>query len=264
MEFATNPGGLCAELPPPPLLLRPLHGANACEVTVAMPPAPGGFREQAGLFWYLDDGNYAKLVVEYGQDGAAGIVLARAQRGEYVVCSQCPLDDEEAVEPTRLRLEMSSDGSELHGCLVGSYYTRQIGTCPASPSTWGDNAEVSSSLLFGISAHGGAARGRTASFEKFAAIAVHTNRVQWGDAAATVPQAFANGPQTGNGYTSVTVPSGPPVQNEDGYAPPGPGAGWTLSPNLTEEQRGQIASLLGQSGLESFDGQDEDRETQQE
>lgn len=254
MEFAANPGGLCgqvfADLPGPPLLLRPLDGANACEVTLTMPPAPGGFREQAGIFWYLNDNNYAKLVIEWMQDGTANMVLAREQHGDYVVCSQCPLDEEEATEPTRLRLEMSADGSQLNGCVVGSYYTRLIGSCPASSSTWGDNGEESGSLLFGISAHGGAARGRMAHFAKFDAIAVKANRVQWADAAATVPQAMAFPPQT--------QPSAPPTQN--GYEPPAPGAGWVMSPDLSEEARNQIAALLSHNGLPALD----DQESQQE
>ena len=37
--------------------------------------------EQAGLFWYHDDSNYAKLVVEWMKDGTVSIVMAQEVDG---------------------------------------------------------------------------------------------------------------------------------------------------------------------------------------
>lgn len=259
MEVATRPGGLlgkvAGDLVAPPLLLRALDGANACEVIITMPASPGAAGEQAGLFWYVNDDNYAKLVIERGQDNTASVVLGRKQQGKYTVCGEAELDEEETQEPTRLRLEMSSDGSRLSGCIVKSYYTQLIGSCPASADTWGENAQAEAPLSFGISAHGGVdaetLAARSACFKNFSAIAVKPNRVQWADASATVPQAMAAPIQT-------QEPLSPAMPG--GYAPPAPGAdcaapvgGWTLSDNLTEEQRSQIAGLLAQSGLPSLD-----------
>lgn len=252
LEFATKPGCLAGqtvtELPAPPLLLRELDGATACEVTVTMPPSPGAAGEQAGLFWYINDDNYAKLVIERMQDRTGKVVLARKQNGEYTVCNEAALDVEETQDATRLRFEMSADDSHLSGCVVGSYYTRLIGSCTASAASWGDNAQVEASLSFGISAHGRfdeeTLTNRVAVFSDFTAIAVKKNRVQWANAEATVSQAMAAPVQS--------QPLAPPVQ--DGYEPPAPSAGgWTLSDNLSAEQRSQIATLLGQNGLPALD-----------
>lgn len=249
IEFNTRSSGIgCqtnADLPAPSFLIRSLQGANACEATVTMPSPPGTLHEQAGLFWYLNDNNYAKLVIERTQDGSA-LVLAREQHGEYVVHASAPLDDEEAIEPTRLRLEMSADGSQLSGCVVGAYYTRLIGSCPASSSSWSNNAASEVSLSFGITAHGGSAHDRKARFKDFAAISVKSNRVQWRDAAATVPQDL-----TAIGQSLSMPPQG------DGYDPPAPG-GWTLSSQLTDEQRNQIAELLAQNNLPPLDEQQQE------
>merc|ERR1711920_508444 len=127
-------------------------GANACEVTVEVPPTPGNFGEQAGLFWYFDDDNYVKLVMEWMQDGNASIVLARESQadGGPEVAASITLDEEEVQQPLRLRFEVSPDGLKLSGVLVGAYYMRLIGSCsavfpdlPATPSV-------------GFSAHGAA------------------------------------------------------------------------------------------------------------
>jgi len=241
LELATKPGALpgqdSTEALAPALLLRPVDDANACEVTLTMPAFSGPVGEQAGLFWYSSDDNYVKLVVEWLQDRAASITLARRQAGEFVVCGKADLDEEEAQEPTRLRLEMSADGTQLSGCVVGSYYTRLIGSCQADTATWGDNATLS----FGMGAYGGpddASAKRFATFSNFAAIFVKPNRVQWADAAATVPQAFAS---------PSVQPLASPVQ--DGNEFPAPGGGLVLSDDLTDEQRRQIAAMLGQANF---------------
>jgi len=255
IELDTRSSGIgcqaSADLPPPSFLARSIEqGANACEVTVTMPAPPGTLDEQAGLFWYLNDTNYAKLVIGRTQDGCSAIILAREQHGEYVVHASAPLDDEEAVEPTRLRLEMSADGSQLSGCVVGSYYTRLIGSCPASSGSWSNNAASDISLSFGISAHGGSEHGRKARVSKFSAISVKSNRVQWRDPAATVPQDLTSFAQT---FPQDLTSFAPPQQG-DGYNPPAPG-GWTMSAQLTDEQRTQIADLLALNQMPPLDEQ---------
>eukprot|EP00929_Paragymnodinium_shiwhaense_P029318 TRINITY_DN16824_c0_g1_i3.p1 TRINITY_DN16824_c0_g1~~TRINITY_DN16824_c0_g1_i3.p1 ORF type:complete len:330 (+),score=85.22 TRINITY_DN16824_c0_g1_i3:66-992(+) len=251
LEFTMKPGGLWGQVfadQPPALLLRRLGNANACEVTVLMPPGKGGFGEQAGLFWYFNDNNYAKLVVEWMQDGTAAVVLARERSGEPAVCGTAALDSEEAAEPIRLRLEMNADGTELSGVMVGAYYNRLIGSCQAGPGTWGDNATGDADLQFGVSAHGGSASGesRAARFSKFSALAVKANRVQWGGGAG-MPQQFAGG---------VVTPLASPVDGQGDFAAAPPG-GWTLSGDLSDEQRAQIAAMLGGMNLADAEAEDE-------
>lgn len=232
LHFVTKPGGIWgrvfAEQPAPPLLLRQLAGANACEVTVTMPSTPGKFGEQAGLFWRHDDSNYVKLVVEWMQDGSASVVLAREHDGEPAVCGQADLDEDEVHDSVRLRLELSADGSQLSGIIVCPYYMRLVARCSVNDVTEG------SSPLVGVSAHGstpeGALARRAAHFAKFDAIAVQTNRVQWGADAAAVASAHLVQP--------------PP---QSGYLPPPLGAdfaGMTLSPDMSEEDRSRVAALL--------------------
>eukprot|EP00933_Yihiella_yeosuensis_P078115 TRINITY_DN8922_c1_g1_i1.p1 TRINITY_DN8922_c1_g1~~TRINITY_DN8922_c1_g1_i1.p1 ORF type:complete len:321 (+),score=82.96 TRINITY_DN8922_c1_g1_i1:3-965(+) len=245
IELVTKPGGLWgstfAALPPPTLLLQPLGDANACEVTVTMPSARGKFGEQAGLFWYFDDNNYAKLVVEWMEDGSASVVLGQECEGKPAVVSSASLDEDQVSEPIRLRLERSSNGSELSGVIVGAYYMRLVGSC--STSGWENQSKEAS---IGISAHGGEAesfeQGRSAHFTKFSAIAIQSNRVQWG------------------GAPGRAEPRAAPPQDES-FAPPAPGAGltaasggadlsgWTLSSSLSEEDRNRVAELLGANGL---------------
>mmetsp|Transcript_12951 Transcript_12951/g.34691 ORF Transcript_12951/g.34691 Transcript_12951/m.34691 type:complete len:312 (-) Transcript_12951:37-972(-) len=230
-------GQVFEDLPRPPLLLRPLSGANACEVTVTMPDVPGAYGAQAGLFWYQDDDNYAKLVVECLEDGAAAIVLARERNGRPEVCAKVALDEDEAREPMRLRFEMSADSSKLSGVLVGSYYMRLIGSCPAGADTWGPTGEALPPLSIGVAAHGGRAEeaiaGRSAVLANFVAISVQPNRVQWGGGGSIPP-------------ARVPQPVASPVP--EGYQPPAPTAGWTLSPDLSSEDRERITALLAQSG----------------
>eukprot|EP00931_Biecheleriopsis_adriatica_P123335 TRINITY_DN98368_c0_g1_i1.p1 TRINITY_DN98368_c0_g1~~TRINITY_DN98368_c0_g1_i1.p1 ORF type:complete len:326 (-),score=91.89 TRINITY_DN98368_c0_g1_i1:52-975(-) len=241
IDITMKPGGLWgkvfAELPTPALLLRPLGSANACEVTVVMPSAPGSFGEQAGLFWYFDENNYAKLVVEWMKNGSASIVLARESKDEEPkVFGKIPLDDDEVQEAVRLRLELSSDGLQLSGVMVGAYYMRLVGSCSAK---W-ESALESSGPSVGVSAHGGTDSDddRIAHLSDFSAICVRPNRVQW------------------DGIGGPVRPQQSPAQA--GYAPPGPGAGLaglTLSPTLSEEERAQVAAMLlaasGEQGDES-------------
>jgi len=240
IALTARPGGIWgqvfADIRAPPLLLRPLEKANACEVTVAMPPTPGQHGEQAGLFWYVDDNNYAKLVVEWGSEGTASVVLAREQDGTPAVVGKAALEAEEAVAPIRLRLELSADGSQLSGVVVGAYYMRLVGSCSAVAGIQGGSSPdvVSPSSSIGVAFHGGGeagfVEGRVAHLSDFASIAVRPNRVQW----------------TG-GATAAAIAHAQPLQ-QAGYAPPAPGAGLTLSPDLSEEERAQVAALLGGMG----------------
>lgn len=274
LALVTKPGGIWgsvfADQPAPSLLLRPTCGANACEVTVTMPPTPGGFGEQAGLFWYCDDNNYAKFVVEWMRDGTANVVLALEKNGEPAVCAKAPLDSDEACEPMRLRLELSADGSKLSGVIVGSYYMRLVGSCLVDSGMLPDQGDEAPRVRFGVSAHGGTAdgvtAGRAACFSKFSAIAIRPNRVQWTGGAARAAEERApallqgvGAPAPGAGCTiSVAPDSTAPDEGSDISMAPAPAAlgttgGWTLSAELTEEQRSQIAMLLEQNGLPPLD-----------
>lgn len=238
LEIQIKPGGIWSrvfsELPGPPVLLRTFDGANAFEVTVTMPSTPGKRGEQAGIFWYIDDDNYAKLVVEWDGDGTASVVFAQEDNCEPTVCGKASLDGDAAYEPIRLRMELSGDGSQLSGVVNGAYYMRLVGRCSASSSGWG-----SRTASIGLSAHGGTAEstGRVAKLAAFSSIAVRPDRVQWGGLAAT----------------DVTAA---PIHQEATSMPGGNSSGWTLSSNLTEAQRSQISAMLGMNGLPTLGGED--------
>eukprot|EP00927_Polykrikos_kofoidii_P074810 TRINITY_DN70842_c0_g1_i1.p1 TRINITY_DN70842_c0_g1~~TRINITY_DN70842_c0_g1_i1.p1 ORF type:complete len:306 (-),score=45.08 TRINITY_DN70842_c0_g1_i1:42-959(-) len=238
LDFRIQPGGLWGQIfagkPSPPLLLRPVGEANAFEVTVIMPPTVGSYGEQAGLFLYVDDNNYAKLVVEWMKDGTASVVLACEKDGHAEVSAKAGLDTEEAHEPIRLRLELSADGSQISGVLVSSYYNRLIGSCPADRTPWCSSGSDPTMLSVGIGAHGSSEEDsaeRMARFSKFAAIAVKANRVQWGGGASVPPHIACPHPES----TS-------PLHGD--YCAPAPGSGLTLSEDLTSEQRAQIMAML--------------------
>jgi len=59
------------------------------EVTVEMETRNWG--EQAGIFFYYDDDNYVKLVLEGMKDGKTGIVLAREEAGSPSVVKKIKL-----------------------------------------------------------------------------------------------------------------------------------------------------------------------------
>mmetsp|Transcript_127406 Transcript_127406/g.224349 ORF Transcript_127406/g.224349 Transcript_127406/m.224349 type:complete len:332 (-) Transcript_127406:67-1062(-) len=264
LALKTTPGGIWgsvfADLPAPSLLLRPTHGSNACEVTVTMPSPPGGFGEQAGLFWYRDDSNYAKLVVEWMKDGTANVVLAQERRGAPVVCATAPLDAEEACEAVRLRLELSADGCKLSGVIVGAFYMRLVGTCEVEGDMRPDQSEDATQVLIGVSAHGGTAEGvvagRAARFTNFSAIAIRPNRVQWtggaGRAPAPIEAPAALSPALLHGF-AAPAPGEECAISAAPALPTGGSGGWTLSEDLTEEQRAQIAILLAQNSLPPLD-----------
>lgn len=231
-------GQAFADIPAPSLLLRPLEAANACEVTVRMPNAPGQHGEQAGLFWYLDDNNYAKLVVEWFPDGTASVVLAREVDSVPSVIGQASLETDEVFAPIRLRLELSNDGSQLSGVIVGAYYMRLVGSCTAiGPGSCGESTcDSTAPPSIGIAFHGGGkdgfVEGRVAHLSDFSSIVVRPNRVQWAGGAA-----------------GATAPPTHQCFDEADYAPPAPGAlGLTLSPDLTEEERLQVTALLAGVG----------------
>lgn len=233
LEWTMKPNvltGGATDLPAVPRLVRSLSGANACEVTVSMPDGTGSMGEQAGLFWHLSSDDYAKLVVQWGENGAASVTLAHVRANlEPVVCGEISLDEDEVHEPIRLRLEQSADSRQLSGVVVGAYYMRLVGSC----EVLSDVAPAAASIS--LSAQGGKAEGdlRVVHFSKFAAIAVRANRVQWDGVGSLTPQQL-----------------GGPPPSQEGYSPPAPGmglsdfSGLTLSPALSEEQRAQVAAML--------------------
>lgn len=237
LEMRTVPGCLLGsqyhELPMPPLLLCPLSDATAFEVTVTMPPDVGSTPAQAGLFWYIDKQNFGKLVVDV-VDGSCTVSLAREVDGHPQVIATVELDEEEASQPTRLRLELSADRQQISGVIVGAYYMRLVGSIPLDGGSW-DAAGLQEHLV-GISAFGcdtEVAAARCVQFAKFVLLAVKSNRVQWAGGAGFVPSDFVAQPE--------------PLPAQAGYAPPAPGeafAGLTLSKDLSDEQRAAVAMLL--------------------
>lgn len=228
LEWTMKPGNLtggATDLPAPSRLVRSLSGANACEVTVSMAEGQGSLGEQAGLFWHFNSDDYAKLVVQWAEEGAASLSLAQVRANlEPVVCAEISLDEDEVHEPIRLRLEQSADGRQLSGVVVGAYYMRLVGSCDVLSSVASAMASIS------LCAQGGKDQRelRSVHFSKFAAIAVRPNRVQWDGVGSLTPQQLAPPPQAG-------------------YSPPAPGvglSGLTLAPGLSEEERAQVAAML--------------------
>eukprot|EP00746_Dinoflagellata_sp_MGD_P012387 gnl/MRDRNA2_/MRDRNA2_126411_c0_seq1.p1 gnl/MRDRNA2_/MRDRNA2_126411_c0~~gnl/MRDRNA2_/MRDRNA2_126411_c0_seq1.p1 ORF type:complete len:393 (-),score=80.70 gnl/MRDRNA2_/MRDRNA2_126411_c0_seq1:15-1193(-) len=246
LEIEIKPGGLWgrvfSELPGPPLLVRSFDNANAFEVTVTMPSTPGRRGEQAGLVWYIDDDNYAKLVVEWGSDGTANVVFAREENCEPSVCNKASLDGDAAYEPIRLRMELSGDGSELSGVVNGTYYMRLVGRCSATCAGWSGKP-----TLIGLSAHGGTAEstGRFAKLAAFSSIAVRPDRVQWGGM-------MAIGAPVAGGYGAAREAPVASVQQDvlgSMRTADAPASTWNFSPDLTEAERSRISAMLGMNGL---------------
>ena len=76
-----------------------------------MPAGPGDWGEQAGIFYYFDDDNYAKFVVEWTKDGSMAAVLAQevagsaSVSGKAIIC-KTPVAKDHRPKPVRLRLEV--------------------------------------------------------------------------------------------------------------------------------------------------------------
>ena len=77
-----------------------------------MPVGPGDWGEQAGIFYYFDDDNYAKFVVEWTKDGSMAAVLAQevagsaSVAGKAIIC-KAPVAKDHTPKPVRLRLEVN-------------------------------------------------------------------------------------------------------------------------------------------------------------
>lgn len=83
------------------ILLRPaqeIEPGLTSEVRVANEPVLQG--EQAGLIWYLDEGNYIKLVKER-LEGRIWIVLAREQDEQPALVNRVP------IQPQSVRLRLT-------------------------------------------------------------------------------------------------------------------------------------------------------------
>lgn len=136
------------------LLLRrlPADPDVAVEVEVASKPAQNA--EQAGLHWYVDDGNYVKLVRQMVK-GEVVVVLSREEDGIPVEIKRVPHNEEE----THLRLSRS--GGKITGQVRGfdADEWRTVGSC--DPPGKGEPR-------VGLAAYGGVEKGdRTARFTKF-------------------------------------------------------------------------------------------------
>lgn len=107
------------------LLVRPLPGqVSAMEIDVEI--RLSGAYEQAGLFWYYDDDNYAKLVLEY-IDNRRYVVLVREENAEAAVAAKIP------VETDRVSLRFEVKGHTLSALfrLPGQSEWTNAASCPA-------------------------------------------------------------------------------------------------------------------------------------
>jgi regulation of enolase protein 1 (concanavalin A-like superfamily) len=156
--FARNPAGN--------FLFRALPaGCGGVEARVKLMASSYG--EQAGIFWYQDDNNYVKLVIEGMKDGTAALVLAAESGGQAAVCGKIPLGKNE--ESQTLRLEMGANG-KLSGMLDNGACMRKVGEA-VPPAGAG--------LKVGVGAHGGGTEARWASFEWFRALSIPEDRANF-------------------------------------------------------------------------------------
>jgi len=87
---------------------------NAVEAAVTLDPKNWG--EQAGVFWYGNDSNYAKFVVEGMKDGSVALVFAVEIGGEPRVVKKLPVNNA-AGTSTILRIEVQP-GPTFTACIV--------------------------------------------------------------------------------------------------------------------------------------------------
>ncbi|MGC9522223.1 MAG: hypothetical protein ACP5HG_10150 [Anaerolineae bacterium] len=124
------------------ILLRPaleLEPGLASEVQVTNAPVLQG--EQAGLIWYLDEGNYIKLVKER-LDDRIWIVLAREENEQPALVNRVPF----LPQTARLRLTLVQER------VVGQVLTPE----DSEWQTVGECDPISTPMLqFGIFTHGG-------------------------------------------------------------------------------------------------------------
>ena len=205
----TLPGGLWQTVFPdcglsfPALLLTPvppsIHAPAPANSESPAPPrsrlcfqlavtlTPSSWGEQAGIFWYLDDSNYVKLVVEGGRDpaGSASVVFAAEEGGVARVLGKVPLtmpsspESADALPTQTLRVELSADGTSVSGLLDNGYCARVVGkgTVPAE-MVGGEGGQGLTRV--GVSAHGGTAdSGGRARFGRFSLLEIAGNRVSF-------------------------------------------------------------------------------------
>ncbi len=55
--------------------------------------------QQAGLFWYIDDNNYLKLVLEGMKDGGCAVVLAGEKNAVPAVIAKVPVAAKDILLP---------------------------------------------------------------------------------------------------------------------------------------------------------------------
>ncbi len=218
--------------------------------------------QQAGLFWYVDDNNYLKLVLEGMKDGGCAVVLAGEKNAVPAVIAKVPVAAKEILLPgaafdepvpfvlltllfmplskigvgMRLRLEVNADG-----CVTGMFQARGspcmrlVGRADA----YQELAVSSEKVQVGIGAHGGSSSMTTVSesglryalFYNFRGVWTPQDRIQMGKDPDNISLRSAMPLQT---TSNATVE---PVTNVL--------SGWTLSPDLSEEDKNNIAALLG-------------------
>lgn len=231
------PGGIWGDVfaakPARNFLLRPQTDFNAVQVTVTMNPKTWG--EQAGLFWLVDDDNYAKLVVEGMKDGSTCIVMAVEIQGSPKVLAKVPWTPDKSVT---LRLERSPQGT-LTGSIV-SYCIRLVARC--------DVSSFQRTVRVGVAAHGGEAQSSTvASLSEWQCLRVAEDRIQLGEKARQADEQSAAQQETEVQAQETTV------------APAGAimGPGWDNMPAARREQllatlaaRGHSLSATAQASTE--------------
>lgn len=84
---------------------------------------PKSFGEQAGLFWYIDDNNYVKFVVEGMKDGSVAFVFAHEMSGNPIVVRKEKINEKLlSASPSHLnrilRLEFDSSTTSFKAYVV--------------------------------------------------------------------------------------------------------------------------------------------------
>lgn len=106
------------------LLLRPAPNAPEFWTEVTVTTAPALMNEQAGLIWYVSDGEYVKLVKEMKDQ--PNIILAREQNEAAKTMGRIPMPSGTVV----LRLTHSPGAITAHARSADSTW-QYVGTCAA-------------------------------------------------------------------------------------------------------------------------------------
>jgi hypothetical protein len=246
------PGGAAVDSTPPNLLLRdcPAPEAGWARAAAAAIVPSGGSEpgEQAGLVWYRDDRNYLKLVVEVGAESGAldaAFVVVVGGAAVFEAKKDWPAAaGSVGAPPVTMRIELSPTGDSAAAVLDIGYCEQLVGVCEDVRAL----RLVDGGAKVGLTAHGASAAQalptRCATVSAFCLLALAPDRVSF---ASPAPLAGGSGLAVHDGTIDMAA-----LGASGGMA--ADFSGWTLSDELTEGDRADIAGMLAGLGPPSEGG----------